>query len=291
MEDPEAAFDRLGERRVVRLVQGRVAYHDRGDGPVLVFLHGLYLDGRTWRHVVPRLAGRYRCITPHLPLGAHPIPLEPDADVSPGGIVDLLLDLLRELDLEDVTIVANDTSTALAQMLMVRRPARVARVVLSTGDAYRNFLAYGIKWQRIAAFLPAAFWLVCRLWSSPVGRWGAWLVLTKRLPSSRLRWDWSRPPVESRGVRRDLAKFMRGATPRHTIRAARRLGAFDRPVLLAWTRPFPDVFPYRHARKLAERLPDARLEVIDDSFAFVQEDQPERMAELISGFVPQPAAE
>ena len=45
------------------------------------------------------------------------------------------------------------------------------------------------------------------------------------------------------------------------------------------------MFPPAHARQLAELLPNARLEEVGDSYSFVPEDQPERLAELIDEFV------
>jgi pimeloyl-ACP methyl ester carboxylesterase len=39
------------------------------------------------------------------------------------------------------------------------------------------------------------------------------------------------------------------------------------------------------AERLLERLPDGRLELIDDSYTFIPIDQPERLAELVREFV------
>jgi pimeloyl-ACP methyl ester carboxylesterase len=43
------------------------------------------------------------------------------------------------------------------------------------------------------------------------------------------------------------------------------------------------------AERLAARLPDARIEQIEDSYTFVPEDQPERLSELIAAFARKPA--
>ena len=59
-------------------------------------------------------------------------------------------------------------------------------------------------------------------------------------------------------------------------------------MLLAWA-PEDRFFPFAHAERLADLLPDARLERIEDSRTFVSEDQPQRLAELIAGFVREPA--
>jgi pimeloyl-ACP methyl ester carboxylesterase len=75
----------------VTLPQGTVHYRDSGprDAEVLLFVHGLLVDGSLWDGVVERLDDRRRCIVPDLPLGAHPTPMRPDADLSPRGIADL----------------------------------------------------------------------------------------------------------------------------------------------------------------------------------------------------------
>lgn len=87
---------------------GSINYEDTGgDGPVLVFGHGLLMDGRQWRKVIPLLGG-YRCITPTLPFGAHTVPMHPDADLTQTGVANILADFLDALDLSDVTLVLND---------------------------------------------------------------------------------------------------------------------------------------------------------------------------------------
>ena len=70
---------------------GVVDYHDTGgDGPVLVFLHGLAMDHTVWRHVVADLRPDYRCVLPVLPFGGHRRPMRPDADLSLHGVARLV---------------------------------------------------------------------------------------------------------------------------------------------------------------------------------------------------------
>ena len=52
------------------LPQGTISYRDTGDGPPVVFLHGLLVDGRVWRKVTPLLDEDHRSIVPTLPLGS-----------------------------------------------------------------------------------------------------------------------------------------------------------------------------------------------------------------------------
>jgi pimeloyl-ACP methyl ester carboxylesterase len=75
----------------IELSAGPVEYQDTGGaGPVLVFLHGLTMDGSLWRNVVADLRRDYRCVLPTLPLGGHRQPMRPDADLSLPGIARLV---------------------------------------------------------------------------------------------------------------------------------------------------------------------------------------------------------
>ncbi len=88
---------------------GRIEYEDTGgDGPVIVLLHGLIMDGSLWRHVLPDLQGDFRCVLPTLPLGAHRIAMNPGADLSMRAIAGIVGELLERLDLADATLVLND---------------------------------------------------------------------------------------------------------------------------------------------------------------------------------------
>ena len=80
---------RWNATQAVELAQGKIYYRDTGEGEALLFVHGLLVDGTVWHEVVTRLASKYRCIVPDLPLGSHPEAMNPDADLSPGGIASL----------------------------------------------------------------------------------------------------------------------------------------------------------------------------------------------------------
>jgi pimeloyl-ACP methyl ester carboxylesterase len=44
------------------------------------------------------------------------------------------------------------------------------------------------------------------------------------------------------------------------------------------------VFPVSDARRLTELIPDARLELIEDSHTYIPEDQPDRLVEALVKF-------
>jgi len=264
---------------------GTIRYAERGAGRPILFVHGFLVDGALWDDVVAPLDGAHRCIVPDLPLGSHRVAMSPDADLSPPGLAKLIDDVMAALELEDVTLVGNDTGGALCQLVATRHPGRIGRLVLTNCDAYENFLPPMFRYLQVAARLPGGLWPLAKTLGfnavrrAPMGY--GWL--TKRRIDDSLLDRWTEPIRTDAAVRRDAAKLLRGISKRYTLEAAERLQGFERPALLAWGRD-DRFFKPKYAERLAEAIPGSRLEWIDDSAAFVPIDQPQRLAELIGAF-------
>jgi len=280
----------LGTARELDLPGGRVRCFEAGSGAPIVFVHGLLVNANLWRKVVARLSPGFRCIALDLPLGSHTLPLPDDADLSPYALVDLIADAIAELGLDEVTLVGNDTGGALCQIAVTRRPERIGRLVLTSCDYRDNFppamFAYFKPLARVPGLMKLA--LAPMRFSAPrhLPMTIGWLV--KRRIDRVAEDSYLFPAMAGGGVERDVKKVIRGLHKRYTIEAADRLGEFDKPALIAWSRE-DRLFKPEHAERLAEDLPNARLEWIDDARTFSMEDNPERLAELIAGFVGEPA--
>lgn len=272
--------------QVVQTSAGPVRVREVGEGPPILFVHGLLVDGQVWNATASALAARYRCVIPDLPLGSHSRPMLPGADLSPTGIARLLGELVDLLDLTDVTVVANDSGGAITQLWMADGARGVARVVLATVDAFDNFPPAAFRIYPLLAKSPAALKAV--LGSTrfkPVRHQPlAYGLLTHRAIDDSLAKAWLRPSKAQAGVGRDLRAFLLGLDPGALIEAEPRIASFDRPVLLAWA-PEQRWFPIEHADRLAALLPDARVVEIEGSGAFPQLDQPERLAGAVDAFV------
>ncbi len=276
----------LGSSHEVELPAGTLRYRERGQGPPLVFIHGLLVNGDLWRKVVPRLADRFRCITPDLPLGAHSLAMRPDADLGVAGVAQLIADFLEALDLEGATLVANDTGGALTQVVMTEHGSRVGRVVLTPCDSFDNFLPPIFRPLQWLAHVPPALTAVLQLFRFqavrrlPLGF--GWL--SRKGIDPEIEASWVAAVLSDAGVRRDAYRVVRDISSSYTLRAAEKLPDFDRPVLVVWAAD-DRLFPPDHGRRLADLLPNARLELIDDSYTFVSEDQPEALAAVIADFL------
>jgi pimeloyl-ACP methyl ester carboxylesterase len=270
----------------IKLSQGTVHYREQGSGPPVLFVHGLLVNGTLWDRVLPPLAHSARCIVPDLPLGSHPHPLDPAADLSPPGLANLIAELITRLELTDATLVGNDTGGALCQLTAAARPDLVGRLVLTDCDSFEHFPPRAFKPLVTGmARIPGAVTALGALSRfGPIRRGSMALasLTVNPIPDELIR-GWVEP-LRDPGVRRDLIKVLRQVDPRYTLEAAERLRTFDGPVLLAWgTRD--KFFPMAHAERLQALFPDGHLEKIENARTFVPLDAPERLAELIGPFV------
>jgi pimeloyl-ACP methyl ester carboxylesterase len=270
----------------LELTAGAIEYEDTGGGgPVLVLLGGLVMDGSVWDPVVELLRADHRCVVPTLPLGAHRVPMRRDADLSLQGFARMVAELLERLDLREVTLVQNDQAAVLA--LAGENPPRVARVVISSCEAFENYPP-GLpgKNMRATAMVPGGIFVAMqalrlrRLRRLPV----AFGWMSKRPLPDELLDRWLRPLQTRRGVRRDLRKYAASARRSQMLEVCERLRSFRRPALVVWT-PEDRVQRPEHGRRLLELLPDARLVEVRDSYTLIMRDQPRVFAEAIRRFV------
>jgi pimeloyl-ACP methyl ester carboxylesterase len=279
-----AAGDTGRVSKEIDLPAGSIRYREAGEGRPVVFVHGYLVDGRLWDGVVDRLSDRCRCLAPDWPIGAQQVAMNPDADLSPPGIAALIASFLEALDLEDVTIVGNDSGGAMSQVLVTRHPERIGRLVLTNCDTHENFPPGIFKAMPPIAKLPGGMAVL----AAPF-RVGA-LARTAFKPFARTKIpddliaSWMAPGLHDAGVKHDARKVTAGMNKRHTLEAAEKLSGSELPILLAWA-PGDRFFPISYAERLARETPNARIAQIPDAKTFVPLDQPQRLADEIARFV------
>ncbi|HKZ12976.1 MAG TPA: alpha/beta hydrolase [Solirubrobacterales bacterium] len=271
----------------VRLPQGTIRYREAGSGPVIVFVHGFLVDGRLWDGVVDALSDGFRCIAPDWPMGAQRVAMEPDADLTPPGIATIIESFLEALDLNDVTLVGNDSGGAMCQVLVARRPDRIGRLVLTNCDTHENFPPGIFKALPRLAKLPGGMRMLGAPTRIPAFARAAFRPFAKTKPPAGLVESWAAAPRGDKGVMRDVTKVAVGMDQRHTLAAADSLRDSGFPLLLAWA-PGDRFFPIRYAERLAGEVGGAKLVEIPDSATFVPFDQPARLAAEIADFAPSP---
>lgn len=112
-----------------------VSYTDVGQGPVTLFVHGVFTNGRLWRNCVRQLPNR-RCISVDLPGHGH---TPPTGEASVWGLADAVCTVIDRLDLRGIHLVGNDTGGAVSQVVLTRNPERFATFALTNCDTEGNF--------------------------------------------------------------------------------------------------------------------------------------------------------
>jgi pimeloyl-ACP methyl ester carboxylesterase len=280
------------ESQVLETRLGPVTWRSTGQGPALVFFAGALANGDLWRDVIARLRDDYRCITVDLPLGAHSRPLSPGADRSATSLARLLLDCLELLDVDDATVVANDTAGGLLLLsLGTDHPAlaRIGRLVLTNCESYDKFPPDQLK--RAAALcraLPRTSRGMIRL----QGRVSLLRdkviagVAAHGLDAERTE-SFFGPARRDPQVSGDLVAAMAGFRPELLLEAARVIPGYDRQVLLVWGDSC-DFFPAADGERLASEFPNATLRPVPGAKTWVPIDNPGALADAIVEFAPAP---
>jgi pimeloyl-ACP methyl ester carboxylesterase len=264
------------ERREVQLSGGRLAYWEAGSGPPLLFVHGVLVNHLLWSKVIPLLADRFRCIAPDWPLGSHSIPF--GSPLSPFGVADMIRELSGQLGLERPTLVGNDTGGALCQMAVVRHPELASRMVLTNCDAYDKFPPQPFTYLVWIPHIPGAMTVLAQTMRLRINRRLpiAYGGLSKRLPPD-IEQAFVDPVIHDKGVRADIAGFLRAAKKKDMLATSAQYGSIQIPVTLAWGED-DRAFKIQFAERMARDMPTAELHRIPDSKTLVPIDQPEKLA-------------
>jgi pimeloyl-ACP methyl ester carboxylesterase len=105
---------------------GEVAYDAAGAGPAVVFLHGAFMDRRSWDRQLPAFAGRFRVVRYDIrPFG------ESSRPEKAYSVPDDLLRLLDHLRIDRAHLVGHSFGGAAALDFALLHPDRVASLVLA----------------------------------------------------------------------------------------------------------------------------------------------------------------
>ena len=128
-------------------------YREAGSptAPVVLLLHGFPSSSFQYRHLIPRLADRYRVIAPDLPaFGFTEIPTERNYTYTFDALAGTLLAFTNALQLTRYALYVFDYGAPTGFRLAMARPERVAAIVSQNGNAYEEGL--GDAWEPIQRY-------------------------------------------------------------------------------------------------------------------------------------------
>jgi pimeloyl-ACP methyl ester carboxylesterase len=264
----------------------RVAYREAGRGPVIVLIHGITSESRTWSRVLPYLARRFTVIAPDLP--GHGGSDKPRGDYSLGAHASTIRDLLVSLGHERATFVGHSLGGGVAMQLSYQFPELCERLVLVDSGGLGREVSPLLR----AASLPGSEYVIPLLSATRVLQAGT-------LAAGLLSRVGLQPATDVREMARGQATLTdpnARAAFIHTLRAVvdgggQRVAASDRlylarhvPFMLVWGER-DTIIPVAHARAAHRHVDGSRLEVFRRSGHFPQLDEPERFIDVLVDFV------
>ncbi|MFJ8028562.1 alpha/beta fold hydrolase [Streptomyces sp. NPDC096311] len=259
-------MDRTGYdalRKTVDTPSGTIAYAEKGEGPVALFVHGVIVNGFLWRHQFDALSDTRRCIALDL-MGHGHTTIAPGQDVSFEAQAVMLLEFLDALDIAQIDLIANDSGVGIAQIFAVHNRDRLRTLTLTNGDVHDNWppadfagftqmVAGGGLPERIAAMAADK-----NAYRGPDGFEGAYehpADITDDTIDAYIQ------PLLSQPQRvKDLERFILAFDPAQTVRAEGQLKNLDTPTLIVWGTG--DIFfDVKWSHWLADTVPGTRRRV------------------------------
>jgi pimeloyl-ACP methyl ester carboxylesterase len=253
---------------------------DLGEGPPIVWVHGLGGSWQNWLEQLPTFAERHRCVALDLPgFGASPMPEE---DLSIPGYGRRLGAVMDALGIESAVLVGNSMGGFIAAELAVQSPQRVEKLVLVS--------AAGISTEH---FLRRPLVTAARL-----TRYGAVWVggrsheLTRRPRARRLiasvviRYPHRLPAALVAEQVRGTGKpgFVGALDALISYRIRDRLGEIEVPTLIVWGTG-DRLVPVRDADSFERRIPEARKTIFEDTGHLPQLERPAAFNAVLRDFL------
>lgn len=286
---PAPTSDAIPDARAstVMVAGRRVRYHEAGEGPPVVLLHGGGLDraSLSWRHVLPALAGDRHVLAPDLPGygGSEPLPT---GEVTVPGYVSFLEGFLDAVAIESTALVGLSLGGGVALGFALDHPERVDRLVLV--DSYG--LGGTVPGGRLATTLMTA---------RPVVRLTWWaLRRSRRLTGLAVRGilgpgnatpdlvDEVYAVLQTPGAARPWIQLQRNEVAGGRLRTdyVDRLPDLAVPTLLVHGEADPLV-PVEWAVRAGTLLPDAEVRLLPGCGHWPPREAPDKVTELVGAFL------
>ena len=251
-----------------------------GEGPPLLFVHGLSGCWQNWLENLPHFARSHRVVAVDLPgFGASPMP---PGEISISGYARFLERVCDALSIDAAAVVGNSMGGHIAAELAIASPQRVERLMLVA--------AAGITAEQIQR---NAVMTGGRVVAAIATRSAARHASLARRPGTRrlaLSFVVRHPELLSAPLAHELMEgsgkpgFLPALEAVLTHRISERLPQIACPTSVLWGTD-DHVIPARDAKRFGELIPDVRVEVWPDTGHVAMLERPARFNALLEAFL------
>ncbi len=268
------------------ILEMKLYFEEKGVGRPVLLLHGFGASLFTWRHVMEPLSADHRMIAVDLKgFGRSPKPR--DNRYSILDQAELVRDLIRDMALEDITLVGHSYGGAVAMALAVeltrRSPGMLNRLVLIGAAVYPQKLPPFIKVLKTPGLARFGMGFISR------EKQVRMVLETCFHDPSRITEDMIKAysqPLYEKGGGQAMISVAKQLIPANHNALIGQYSGIEVPALLIWGQ-FDRVVPIETAHRLEKDLPDARLELIADCGHIPQEEKPKETLEHLRAFLSQ----
>ncbi|MBD79269.1 MAG: alpha/beta hydrolase [Crocinitomicaceae bacterium] len=238
--------------------EGRYEYIEEGEGPVIVFLHGLFGELSNFKEVLPHFVDKYTVVLPLLPIYTLPI-----ISANVKYLAKFLHEFLDYKKYDQVTLMGNSLGGHTALVYTAKHLDRVHSMVLTgSSGLYENSFGGGFvkrgNYDVIKQKVEATFY-------DPA-------IATKELV------DQCYEVVNDKGHALRMIGIAKSAI-RHNM--SNELANLDLPTCLIWGKQ-DIITPPEVAEEFHEKLPDSELHWIDKCGHAAMMEQPEEFNRILS---------
>ena len=271
--------------RRISLHGNDVAYRRAGEGPVLLFLHGIAGSSETWVPAMELLQGDYTVLAPDF-LG-HGASAKPLGDYSLGNHAAGMRDFLDILEIERATVIGQSYGGGVAMQFAYQFPDSCERLGLVDAGG----LGREVSWMLRLVTLPGAEYVLPLVFSAPLRDAGNSIIGFLRdrgISSARATETWRSFASLTEPANR--AAFIR------TMRAVidpggQAVSAIDRlylaegmPTLIVWGAQ-DTIIPLNHGYQAHAAIPNSRLEIMEGVGHYPHVEEPFRFVEILLEFL------